>query len=78
MQLYQSNTWKFTYAGSAERYFPPLLTLTRFASLAVGHVIEDIFHGATVGQVALPNFAVGLLPPLALVCVKKEYQLLLN
>lgn len=64
--------------GECRTAASPLLTLTGFASLAVSHVVEHIFHGATVGQVALPNFAVGLLPPLALVRVEEENQLLLN
>lgn len=55
-----------------------LLTLTGLASLTVSHVVEDILHSAAVGQVALPDFTVGLLPPLALVCMKQEYQLLLD
>lgn len=55
-----------------------LLTLTGLASLAVSHVVEDVLHCAAVRQVALPNLAVCLLPPLALVCMKQEYQLLLD
>lgn len=54
------------------------LTLTGFASLAVSHVVEDVLHSATVGQVALPDFTIGLLPPLALVCMEQEDQLLLD
>lgn len=48
------------------------------ASLAVGHVVEDVLHGAAVGQSAGPHLPVGLIPPLALVCVKQQDQLLLN
>lgn len=44
----------------------------------MSHVVEHILHGAAVRQVALPNLAVGLLSPLALVCVEQEDQLLLN
>ena len=55
-----------------------VLTLAGFASLAVGHVVEDVLHGAAVGQVARAHLAVGLLAPLALVRVQQEHQLLLN
>lgn len=44
----------------------------------MSHVVEHVLHGAAVGQVALPHFPVGLLPPLAFVCVEQEDQLLLN
>lgn len=53
------------------------LTLARFASLAVRHVVEDVLHGATVGQVTLPYFPTGLLPPLALMGMEQKHQLLL-
>lgn len=55
-----------------------LLTLTGLAGLAVSHVVQDILHSAAVGQIALPDFTIGLFPPLALVCMKQEYQLLLD
>lgn len=48
------------------------------AGLTVGHVVEDVLHGAAVGQSARPHLAIGLLPPLALVCVEQQDQLLLN
>lgn len=54
------------------------LTLTGLASLAVSHVVEDILHRATVRQVALPYFSVGLLPSLTFVCMEQEHQLLLD
>jgi len=54
------------------------LTLAGLAGLAVRHVVEDVLHGAAVGQVALPHLPVGLLPPLALVRVEQEHQLLLD
>ena len=44
----------------------------------MSHVVEHVLHGAAVGQVALPHFPVGLLPPLALVRMEQEDQLLLN
>lgn len=44
----------------------------------MSHVVEHVLHGAAVGQVALPHFTVGLLPPLALMRVEQEDQLLLN
>lgn len=55
-----------------------LLTLTGLASLAVSHVVENVLHSAAVGQVTLSDFTVGLFSPLALVCMKQEYQLLLD
>jgi len=54
------------------------LTLAGLASLAVGHVVEDVLHGAAVRQGAGSHLPVGLLPPLALVCVKQQDQLLLD
>lgn len=54
------------------------LTLAGFASLAMSHVVEHVLHGAAVGQVAVSHLPVGLLPPLALVRVEQEDQLLLN
>jgi len=54
------------------------LTLAGLAGLAVGHVVEDVLHGATVGQVALAHLPVGLLPPLALVGMEEQHQLLLD
>lgn len=44
----------------------------------MSHVVEHILHGAAVGQVALPHLPVGLLPPLALVRVEQEDELLLD
>jgi len=41
-------------------------------------MVENVLHGAAVGQVALPHFPVSLLPPLALVRVQQEDELLLN
>lgn len=52
--------------------------LAGFASLAVGHVIEDILHGAAVWEVALPHLPIGLLASLTLVCMKQEHKLLLD
>lgn len=54
------------------------LTVAGFASLAVGHMVEYVLHGAAVGQGAGPHLPVGLLPPLALVCMQQQDQLLLN
>lgn len=54
------------------------LTLAGLASLTVSHVVEHVLHGAAVRQVALPHLPVGLLPPLALVRVKQQDELLLN
>lgn len=54
------------------------LTLAGLASLAVGHVVEDVLHGTAVGQSAGPHLPIGLLPPLALVCMEQQDQLLLN
>lgn len=54
------------------------LTLAGFASLAVCHVVEDVLHGAAVGQGAGPHLPVGLLAPLALMCMEQQDQLLLN
>lgn len=54
------------------------LTLAGLAGLAVGHVVENVLHGAAVGQRALPHLSVGLLPPLALMCMEQQDQLLLN
>ena len=54
------------------------LTLAGLAGLAVGHVVEDVLHGAAVGQGAGLQLPVGLLPSLALVCVKQQDQLLLD
>lgn len=48
------------------------------ARLAVRHVVEDVLHGAAVGEVALPHLPVRLLPALALVRVQKENELLLD
>lgn len=44
----------------------------------MGHVIEDVLHGAAVGQRARTHLAVSLLAPLALVGVKQQDQLLLD
>lgn len=44
----------------------------------MSHVVEHVLHGAAVGQVALPHLPVGLLPPLALVRMEQEDQLLLD
>jgi hypothetical protein len=57
---------------------PPVLTLAGLAGLAVGHVVEDILHGAAVWQGAGPHLPIGLLSPLALVGVEQEHQLLLD
>lgn len=54
------------------------LTLAGLASLAVGHVVEYVLHGAAVGQSAGPDLPICLLPPLALMCVEQQDQLLLN
>lgn len=54
------------------------LTLTGLAGLAVGHVVEDVFHGPAVGEGTRPHLAVGLLTPLALVRVEQQDQLLLD
>ena len=46
-------------------------TLTSLPSLAVGHVIQHIFHGAAVWEGALSDLSVSLvLPSLALMCMK--------
>lgn len=55
-----------------------LLTLARFASLAVCHVVEDVLHSAAVRKGTGPHLTVGLLSPLALVCMKQQDQLLLD
>lgn len=47
----------------------PPLTLARFASLTVCHVVQDILHGSAVWEVALPHLPVGLLSALTLVSV---------
>ena len=52
--------------------------LTGFPSLTMCHVIQDIFHGSTVWEGAGSNLSIGLFPPLTLVSVKQEDQLLLN
>ena len=54
------------------------LTLAGLAGLTVGHVVEDVLHGAAVRQGAGPHLPIGLLPSLALVCVKQQDQLLLD
>lgn len=54
------------------------LTLAGLAGLAMSHVVKHILHGAAVGQVAVAHFSVGLLPPLALVRMEQEDQLLLD
>lgn len=54
------------------------LTLAGFSCLAVGHVVEDVLHGAAVGQGTGAHLSVGLLSPLALVGVKQQDQLLLD
>lgn len=59
------------------RHNPPL-TLTGLSRLAMGHVIEDIFHGSTVGKRTRPHLSIGLLAPLALVRVEEQDQLLLD
>ena len=50
----------------------------RLAGLAGCHVVEDVLHGTAVGQSAGPYFPIGLLPPLALMCMEQQDQLLLN
>lgn len=72
---------KHTHISS--RALPPgrqktALTLTGFPSLTMCHVIQDIFHGSTVWEGAGSNLSIGLFPPLTLVSVKQEDQLLLN
>lgn len=52
--------------------------LAGFARLAVGHVVEDILHGATVWEVALPHLTIGLFPALTLMGMQQENQLLLD
>ena len=59
-------------------YPTQVLTLAGLAGLAVGHVVEDVLHGAAVGQIARAHLAVGLFSPLALVRVQQEHQLLLD
>lgn len=54
------------------------LTLARLAGLAMCHVVEDILHSAAVRKGTGPHLPVGLLSPLALVCVKQQDQLLLD
>lgn len=54
------------------------LTLTGLAGLAVGHVVEDVLHGPAVGQGTGAHLAIGLLTPLALVCMEQQDQLLLD
>lgn len=54
------------------------LTLAGLASLAVGHVVEDVLHCAAVRKSTRPHLTVSLLPALALVCVKQQDQLLLD
>lgn len=54
------------------------LTLARLASLAMGHVVKDVLHGTTMGQSAGPHLPIGLFPPLALMCMEQQDQLLLN
>lgn len=59
------DTCTYTYACP----LPPLLTLARFASLAVCHVVEDILHGTAMREVALSHLTIGLFSPLTLVGV---------
>lgn len=54
------------------------LTLAGLASLAMSHVVQHVLHGATVGQVARPHLPIGLFPPLTLVRVEQEDELLLD
>lgn len=54
------------------------LTLAGLASLAVGHVVEDVLHCAAVRKSTRPHLAISLLPALALVCMKQQDQLLLD
>jgi len=54
------------------------LTLAGLPGLAVGHVVEDVLHGAAVRQGAGPHLPIGLLPSLALVSVQQQDQLLLD
>ena len=57
----------------------------RLAGLAGRHVVEDVLHGAAVGQGALAHL-LGLrllllllsISPLTLVCVQQQDQLLLD
>lgn len=43
------------------------LTLARFASLTVCHVVQDILHGSAMREVALSHLPVGLFSTLTLV-----------
>lgn len=45
------------------------LTLARFASLTMCHVVQDILHGSAMREVALSDLPVGLFSPLTLVSV---------
>lgn len=45
----------------------PPLTLARFASLTVRHVVQDILHGSAMREVALSHLPVGLFSTLTLV-----------
>ena len=55
---------------------------TRLAGLARGHVVQHVLHGAAVRQTALRHLAAVLsdlvVPPLTLVSVEQEDQLLLD
>lgn len=44
----------------------------------MGHVVEDVFHGTAMGQWTGLHFSIGLFPPLALMCMEQQDQLLLN
>lgn len=44
----------------------------------MGHVVENVLHGAAVRERTGPHLPVGLLPSLALVCVEQQDQLLLD
>lgn len=45
----------------------PPLTLARFASLTVCHVVQDILHGSAMREVALSHLPIGLFSTLTLV-----------
>lgn len=45
----------------------PPLTLARFASLTMCHVVQDILHGSAMREVALSHLPIGLFSPLTLV-----------
>ena len=81
-QLANDYRENFSLFAAHTRTHTHTLTGALAAGLALGHVVEDLLHRAAVreraGLVLSSAHGVLPLPPLALVCVQQQHQLLLD